>query len=152
MDNMDATLHRLQALLNAGSRGEQAGAAAEVIRQAGGFRWVGLYDVKATVIQAIAWTGTQAPAFPTFPRTQGLNGAAVASRAPVVVPDVAQDPRYLTAFASTGSEMIVPVLVGNPPEVRGTIDVESERVNAFGPADLHLVEACAEVLRPLWTE
>jgi putative methionine-R-sulfoxide reductase with GAF domain len=146
---MDSTLQRLESLLSGGSRIAQAGAAAELIRQAGAFRWVGLYDVTPTEIRAIAWTGTQAPAS-TFPRSQGLNGAAVATQTTVLVPDVAQDPRYLTAFASTGSEMIVPVLVGDPPEVRGTIDVESERVNAFGPRDQHFVESWAEVLRPLW--
>jgi putative methionine-R-sulfoxide reductase with GAF domain len=83
---MDSTLHRLESLLSGGSRIAQAGAAAELIRQAGAFRWVGLYDVTPTEIRAIAWTGTQAPAFPTFPRSQGLNGAAVATQPPCWFP------------------------------------------------------------------
>ena len=35
--------------------------AAALIRDAGGYRWVGLYEVTATDIGAIAWTGTVAP-------------------------------------------------------------------------------------------
>lgn len=53
---------------------------------------------------------TGAPA--ALPRRAGLTGAAIRERETVVSNDVARDPRYLTALASTGSEMIVPVIVG----------------------------------------
>ena len=76
-----------------GDRRRTARAAAELIRTAGPYRWVGLYDVTPTTITAIAWTGSEAPAFPSFPITQGLNGAAVATRAPVIVQDVTRDSR-----------------------------------------------------------
>jgi GAF domain-containing protein len=136
-------------LTGPGARVELAQRAADAIRRAGAFDWVGLYDVTPTTITAIAWTGREAPAFPSFPRTQGLNGAAVAARLPIVVNDVATDPRYLTTFARTGAEMIVPVTDDEGAAV-GTIDVESARVGAFGPSELSLVEECARILRPLW--
>jgi GAF domain-containing protein len=132
-------------------RGARARDAAELIRAAGGYRWVGLYEVTASHIAAIAWTGPEAPAHPTFPRAQGLNGAAVASAAPVIVQDVRKDPRYLTTFGSTRAEAIFPVSI---PEqgVVGTIDVESEEVGAFGVDDERFLLACADALRGLWTK
>jgi len=68
----------------------------------------------------------------------------------VNVGNVAADPRYLTAFGTTKSEIIVPVLDGAGENVVGTIDVESEKPNAF-PAEVQtLLEACSKVIRPLW--
>src|ERR1700730_3457346 len=99
--------------------------AAELIRREGDYRCVGLYEVTDSEIGAIAWTGTVAPAFPRFPRDKGLSGVAVATKHPVVSQDVANDPRYLTAFATTGSEAIFPVLA-DAGRVIGTIDVESD--------------------------
>jgi putative methionine-R-sulfoxide reductase with GAF domain len=67
----------------------------------------------------------------------------VASGEPVVVDDVREDPRYLTAFGSTRSEMIVPILDRTGQRVLGTIDVESERVGAFSEGDRATPERCA---------
>jgi putative methionine-R-sulfoxide reductase with GAF domain len=50
---------------------------------------------------------------------------------------VRNDCRYLTAFGSTLSEVIIPVL-DHSPAVIGTIDVESERANAFSDVDREL--------------
>ena len=111
---------------------------------------MGLYEVTDTEICAIAWTGMVAPAFPQFPRERGLNGVAVSTRGAVVSQDVANDPRYLTAFATTGSEAIFPVL-SDAGEVIGTIDVECDRRNAFSPEDEQFLQACAIALRRLWS-
>ncbi len=131
-----------------GSKQERSKTIAQTIRSARGYRWVGLYEVTKTEISGIAWTGTEAPAFPRFPLTQGLCGAAVKSRAPVIVRDVKNDPRYLTTFGSTQSEMIVPVL-DTANAVVGLIDVESEQRNAFGADDIRYLTACAAALLPL---
>ena len=64
--------------------------------------------------------------------------------------DVANDPRYLTAFESTGSEMIVPILGAESGIVIGTLDVESERLGAFGGEDRDFVERCATALMALY--
>ena len=66
--------------------------AAELIRRAGDYRQVGLYEVTDTAISAVAWTGTVAPAFPRFPREKGLNGVAVSTKNAVISQDVANDP------------------------------------------------------------
>jgi L-methionine (R)-S-oxide reductase len=144
------TLERLAQLANHG--GERLAVwqeAAELIRRAGNYRWVGLYEVTDTEIGAIAWTGTIAPAFPKFARDKGLNGVAVSTRDAVISQDVTNDPRYLTAFATTGSEAIFPVL-GDSGLVIGTIDVESDRINAFTREDEQFLRSCSTTLRPLW--
>jgi L-methionine (R)-S-oxide reductase len=97
----------------------------------------------------LAWDGPEAPAYPRFPVSSGLNGAAVASRRPLIVQDVSQDPRYLTTIGGTRGEMIQPVL-GSSGEVVGSIDVESDKENAFTQRDETLLAECAAALGWLW--
>lgn len=123
--------------------------AAEHIRSARGYHWVGLYDVTPSHITAIAWTGPTAPAYPTFPRSQGINGAAAASGTPVIVQNVRDDPRYLTTFGSTRAEAIFPIR-GPDGAIVGTIDVESEQIDAFTAADERFLQECATALAPLF--
>ena len=66
------------------------------------------------------------------------------------VGDVASDPRYLTAFGSKRSEIIVPIFRVGDGLVVGTIDVESEHANAFSSEVQAFLEACSEAIRPLW--
>jgi L-methionine (R)-S-oxide reductase len=134
-------------------RAGKAGQVAALIREAGRYRWVGLYAVtERGEIAAIAWNGPGPPAHPRFPVTQGLSGAAVATRQAVVVNDVTADPRYLTAFASTLSEAIVPVLDPATGAVLGTLDVESAERDAFTAADRLALEQCAAALTGLFAE
>ena len=145
------TLRRLRILAaTTGNRATRAREAAECIRAARGYHWVGLYDVTPSHITAIAWTGPSAPAHASFPRAQGLNGAAVTSGLPIVVQDVRQDPRYLTTFGATRAEAIFPVVAGERGVV-GTIDVESDHVNAFSAADERFLQLCAKALDGLWS-
>ena len=140
-----------QMVSNAQDRTTALKRVAALLQSTGGYRSVGLYDVdRATgVVRNIVWSGPAAPEYPTFPITKGLTGAAVAGRETVNVGDVAVDPRYLTAFGTTRSEIIVPVfdLAG---DVAGTIDVESETPHAFTREMQVLLEACSDVIRPLW--
>jgi putative methionine-R-sulfoxide reductase with GAF domain len=125
---------------------------AEAIRTFGGYRWVGVYVVGKELVSIIAWSGPGAPAHPTFPVTEGLTGSAIGQKATVVVGDVRKDPRYLTAFDSTLSEIIIPIIHPQKKIVVGTIDVESERANAFFDEDRKTLERCAEAAQPLWNE
>jgi len=132
-----------------GSRAARAQSAIDLIRGLGPYRWAGLYDVLPSEIAVIAWSGPEAPKHPRFPIAKGLNGSCVASRKPVIVQDVANDPRYLTTIGGTRGEMIQPVFdeVG---VVVGTIDVESDRIDAFGARDEELLAMCAKNLFWLW--
>ena len=125
---------------------------ADLLKKSGAYRWVGLYDVDylAQVVSNVVWSGPGAPEYPVFPITKGLTGAAIARRETVNVGDVSTDPRYLTAFGSTRSELIVPVFDAAGQSVAGTIDIESEKPNAFGEETRALMERCALVIQPLW--
>ena len=133
-------------------RVEKAKAIAEAIRAAGAYRWTGLYDVdiETGLVSNIAWSGSGAPEYPVFPITKGLTSRAIATKATVNVGDVANDADYLTALATTRSEIIVPVVAASGEKVLGTIDVESERPYAFDATTQAWLEDCATVLSTFW--
>ncbi len=131
-------------------RAAKAKRLAELIGKLGRYRWVGVYDVGAEQVSLIAWSGPSAPEYPTFPVGRGLTGAAIEHKRVVVVGDVRNDPRYLTAFGSTVSEIIVPVLAPGEDRVISTVDVESEKANAFSARDQQMIEQCANAALPLW--
>jgi GAF domain-containing protein len=147
-NDLPAELRRVVGVIS--DRRAQAQAASELICRLGGYRWAGIYDVEAEEIAVIAWSGPQPPTFPRFPRTKGLNGAAVALGQPVIAQDVSADARHLATIEGTRAEMIMPVLLAG--RVVGTIDVESAKANAFGERDKRLLSECAEALRQLWTK
>ncbi|HKV05275.1 MAG TPA: GAF domain-containing protein [Candidatus Acidoferrales bacterium] len=134
----------------ADDRTQKARRLAELVRKLGDYRWVGVYDVGEEFVSIIAWSGEGAPEFPSFPVSKGLTGAAIQQRQAVVAGDVRKDPRYLSAFASTLSEIIVPVLAPGDGHVVGTVDVESEEANAFSAGDRQMIEQCAQAALPLW--
>ena len=149
LDSDDVLVHLMAIAARGDNRANRAKEAVEHIQLARNFHWVGVYDVTSSEICAIAWTGMIPPAFPKFPKTQGLNGAAVAQGCAVIINDVRKDPRYLTTFGATLAEAVVPVRFGD--RVVGTIDVESDRLNAFTAHDEHFLQQCAVALAPLWS-
>ena len=161
MSGGEETRKRIRAIVaGSGDRTERAKQLAEAVRSLGNYRWIGVYDVSSQLVSIVACSsasgahggnsGPGAPAYPTFPVTKGLTGSAIREKATVVVGDVRTDPRYLTAFGNTLSEMIVPIIDPRSGAVIGTIDVESERANAFSPHDQELLEECARAALPLW--
>jgi putative methionine-R-sulfoxide reductase with GAF domain len=140
----------LAALDSTDARSVRARRAAEIVQAARGYRWVGVYDVDDDRIELLGHTGPQAPVSISFSAELGLSGEAVARRDTVISNDVAHDPRYMTAFDSTGSEMIVPILGAESGIAIGTLDVESERIGAFGDDDRAFVESCAVALIALY--
>jgi GAF domain-containing protein len=126
----------------------RAGRAAELIRAGTGRRWVGIYRVTTREVRNLGWSGPAPPAYPAFPADQGLTGAAVRSGSTVVSNDVATDPRYLTNQDTTGSELIVPILIAGA--VVGTLDVEDPRTSAFEESDVRRFERLAGTLTGLF--
>jgi putative methionine-R-sulfoxide reductase with GAF domain len=55
------------ALASGQDRAQQAARVAALIRQAGGYRWVGLYAVTGQEIIAVGWSGPGPPVHPRFP-------------------------------------------------------------------------------------
>ena len=125
-----------------GDRSTKVERAAEVIRRAGAYRWVGIYEVDGKEIAAVAWSGASGPVNLRFPIDQGLCGAAVYAGTTIVIGDVTKDPRYLTTFDSTWSEIVVPFVCPVTEISLGVIDVESERLNALTEDDRVILEEC----------
>ena len=146
---MDATgkigkkLQELGAFVLAGAKKpDQLCTMAEMIRAACDYRFVGIYKIVRDEFVIVAKTGDCPPAYPRFPITQGLAGAAVETKQAIMVADVHKDPRYLPTFGSTQSEIVVPV-VAESGKVIGLIDVESEKLNAFTENDRDFLEHAA---------
>jgi GAF domain-containing protein len=132
------------------SREDRVRAIADEIRANGKYRWVGIYDVTPQEVRIIAYSGPSAPAYPAFRRDRGLTGQMLRSGETICVGDVTKNANYLTAFGTTRSEIIIPIRLNG--EIVGTLDVESEQIDAFSDADRAELERRAEALSPLFAQ
>jgi diguanylate cyclase (GGDEF)-like protein/putative nucleotidyltransferase with HDIG domain len=74
----------------------------------------------------------------------GVNGRAVRTGEPVIVPDTRRDPDFLKPEGEdmwAGSELAVPIRVAG--EVWGVLDLEDREADAFGPDDLVFADLLA---------
>ena len=59
---VDNTLNQIRSIAMGGDgRAEKAKRLAELVRKLGDYRWVGVHDVGAETVDAIAWSGAGAP-------------------------------------------------------------------------------------------
>jgi signal transduction histidine kinase len=72
---------------------------------------------------------------------QGITGWVVRTGKTACVGDVRQEKRYVAIRPEVRSELAVPLEVGGA--VRGALNVDADRLNAFSPEDLELLEALA---------
>jgi signal transduction histidine kinase len=83
---------------------------------------------------------------------QGITGWVARRGKPARVGDVRQDPRYVMLRPEVRSELAVPLEVLG--EVRGVLNVDSDRENAFSQADQELLEElsvqAAKVIHNTW--
>jgi L-methionine (R)-S-oxide reductase len=108
------------------------------------FDWVGIYLVRENDLVLEAYAGDAETEHVRIPIGQGICGSAAKEGATIVVPDVSKDPRYLICFASTRSEIVVPIK--GPKGVLGEIDIDSSRLSAFSQKDRELLEEVASLL------
>lgn len=77
------------------------------------------------------------------PRQAGICGAALANGVAVNVPDVHADARFLgTDALATRSELAIPIRVAG--QVIGVLDLQSDRLAAFGPGDVAVASMLAD--------
>jgi signal transduction histidine kinase len=83
---------------------------------------------------------------------EGVTGWVARTGKPVCVGDVTQDPRYVSVRRGVRSELAVPLEVNG--EVRGVLNVDSDRVNAFGAEHQMLLQElavqAAKVIHKTW--
>ena len=82
----------------------------------------------------------------------GITGWVARTGRPARVPDVRADRRYVMLRPAVSSELAVPLAVAG--EVRGVLNVDSDRADAFSVADQELLEAlavqAAKVIHTTW--
>ncbi|MBV8197211.1 MAG: hypothetical protein JO263_03680 [Candidatus Eremiobacteraeota bacterium] len=109
---IDSFSERLAAVTdNEAERDARANRAAEMIRQARSYRWVGIYDVGDDERTIVGSAGANPPEHPTFS----------------------------TSILGAESGVVI-----------GTLDVESDPMNAPACDDVDFLEDCAAALRPLY--
>ena len=72
---------------------------------------------------------------------EGITGIAAATREPVLVGDVRNDPRYLNTMDAVRTELAVPMTARG--KLVGVIDLQSTRVNAYAEYDRSLLRLIA---------
>ena len=110
------------------------------------YSWVGVYFVEGEELALGPWNGPEATEHVRIPIGEGVCGSAAASGQTEIVDDVNADSRYLACFASTRSEIVVPISYGGL--VVAEIDIDSDRPAAFGEDDRVLLERVALVVAP----
>jgi sigma-B regulation protein RsbU (phosphoserine phosphatase) len=78
---------------------------------------------------------------PRVPLGEGLVGYAALHKEPVLVPDVAEDPRYINVVADVRSELAIPMLLKD--RVIGVLDLESPELDAFTKRDVEILTLLA---------
>lgn len=113
------------------------------------YDWIGIYwvDTSGTDLVLGPWIGPEATEHTRIPIGVGICGAAAASGQTEIVDDVTADPRYLACFASTRSEIVVPML--SDGQVVGEIDIDGSDPAAFDETDRLFLEEVAALLAPL---
>jgi L-methionine (R)-S-oxide reductase len=123
------------------------------------YDWVGVYWVSRSRSRSRSrssegadlvlgpWVGPEATDHVRIPIGTGVCGAAAASGTTEIVPDVSVDQRYVACFASTQSEIVVPIFEGGA--VVGAIDADGSDLDAFDDTDAQFLEEIAALLAPL---
>ena len=111
------------------------------------YDWIGIYWVEGSDLVLGPWVGPEATEHTRIPIGTGVCGAAAESGQTEIVPDVNADPRYLACFASTRSEIVVPIFDGG--EVICEIDVDGSDLDAFDEMDARFLEEVAALVAPL---
>lgn len=110
------------------------------------YSWVGIYFVEGRDLVLGPWRGPAATEHVRIPVGQGVCGAAAASGVTEIVDDVNADSRYLACFASTRSEIVVPISYDDI--VVAEIDIDADRPAAFGLEDQAFLERVAAMISP----
>jgi GAF domain-containing protein len=107
------------------------------------FFWIGFYFIEGDDLVLGPFQGPVACSRIKIP--QGVCGACVERKAPIIVPDVDKFPGHIACSSLSRSEIVVPMFKGN--EVIGVLDVDSDSYNIFDDVDrIYLEEVCSIVI------
>lgn len=137
-------------LTSQSSRTHKAQQIVDILKNTKHYRWVGLYDVEPVEVVNVAWCGHGEPESMRFPTNKGLTSLVILTGKTINVGNVSKDPRYLTAFGNTQSEIIIPLKDATTHQVIGTLDIESDRLDAFSEQDQLALEQAAALIEQHW--
>lgn len=109
------------------------------------YSWVGIYVVEGEDLVLSAWSGPAETEHTRIPVGAGICGLAAKTGRTELVPDVSERPEFIACFASTKSEIVVPIQEPGG-RVVGEIDIDSDWLGGFDERDRAFLEAVAEAL------
>jgi GAF domain-containing protein len=136
--------HMLQAT---GASADKLTEVCRILQSLQGYTGVYIYVLEGETLVLRAFHG-RVTEHTRIPSGKGICGASVLTRAPVLVTDVASDPRYLACNIETQSEIVFPILRGEA--YLAQIDVDSDERAAFGAEDEAFLAQVADRLEPLF--
>lgn len=107
------------------------------------YNWVGIYLLDGNELVLGPFLGKPSP-HTRIALDRGICGAAATQQQTIIIDDVNSDARYLACSLETRSEIVVPIMAGD--RVLGEIDIDSDRLAAFGARDRVLLEDIASAL------
>lgn len=113
-----------------------------VLKYSLGYFWVGFYLMKEGELVLGPFQGPLACTRIAVGR--GVCGTAAEKRETILVPDVEAFPGHIACSSLSKSEVVVPILAQG--EVKGVMDVDSDRLNDFEPEDARFLEQVVQLL------
>ncbi|MBM3446903.1 MAG: GAF domain-containing protein [Bacteroidetes bacterium] len=115
-----------------------------------GWWWVGFYRVRNEDSTLVLGPFQGPVACTRIPKGKGVCGTAWERNQPLVVPDVEQFPGHIACSSLSRSELVIPVHANG--EVVGVLDLDSVKLNDFGPQDLEALIPMLNLLQSVWPE
>ncbi|WP_297217644.1 GAF domain-containing protein [Thermoplasma sp.] len=110
------------------------------------YDWVGIYVLEHGKLKLEAFVGEKTEHV-EINLGDGLCSLAVIKNDIVNEYDVKSNPKYLACFASTQSEIVVPIRFNG--KAIGEIDIDSDQKAAFGNEDEKFLSQIADLIAPI---
>jgi GAF domain-containing protein len=114
-----------------------------VLKEAFGFFWVGFYLKKHDQLVLGPFQGPLACT--RIDLDKGVCGAAYSQRETVIVPDVEDFPGHIACSSLSRSEIVVPIF-NSTGDVFAVLDVDSDKIEDFGPVDKDGLEQITRIV------
>jgi len=124
---------------------------AELQRRNPDYSWVGFYVMNEPerMLELGPYVGPPTD-HTRIPYGRGICGQVAVSGTTMVVDDVSASDNYLACSMDVKSEIVLPIYRGT--ELVAQLDIDSNRLNAFGPTDLALLEPLCAYLGEVVTD
>lgn len=124
--------------------------ASAALKEAFNFFWIGFYLVKNDELILGPFQGSVACY--RIKKGRGVCGTAWAESTTQVVPDVEQFKGHIACSSLSRSEIVVPIMVHG--EIKGVLDIDSEKLSTFDEVDKIYLEQMVEILSksPAWMQ